>query len=110
MDVKEQFSKRMKLLRKAKGLSQDELAKAIGRTKETVSHLERGLSFPNADTFDRLCTVLSAPAREFFAITMEDGQKQQKLDEITVELTKLDLASLDICIDQIKALTKERNH
>ena len=109
MDVKKQFSQRLKLLRKAKGLSQDELALAIGRTKETVSHLERGLSFPNAETFDRLCKELSFPAREFFAVTIEEGLKQQKVDEITIELSELDVSLLEICLDQIRALTKNRN-
>ena len=107
MNTKKQFSRRLKLLRKSKGVSQEKLAKIISRNVETVSHLERGLSFPNADTFDRICEALSTPPREFFSVSLEDGEKQKLIDEIDTELLKLDRQALDICLGQIRALTKQ---
>lgn len=107
MSAKEQFSHRLKLLRKSQGVSQDQLAKLIERSVDTISHLERGLSFPNAETFDRICSALSIPPREFFSVTLEDGEKQEVRDKIDTELLKLNAQALDICLDQIRALTKQ---
>ena len=95
MNVKQIFSRRLKALRKSAALSQDELAEAIGRNKQTLSHLERGLSFPSAETLDALCKVLNVPAREFFSVTVKDGQLQAIIDQITLKLHDADLKQLE---------------
>lgn len=106
MSVKHQFSKKLKLLRLAAGFSQEELAIAVNRNKETISHLERGLSFPNAKTMDDLCIAIGVPAREFFSVSISGGERHNTIEEINVELLKLDAERLSICLDQVRALTK----
>ena len=41
-----QFEKNLTILRKKKGLSQDELAFAIGVTRQTIYTWEAGLNYP----------------------------------------------------------------
>lgn len=105
MSAKKQFSHRLKLLRKIRGLSQGQLSERIGRSVETISHLERGLSFPNAETLDRLCKTLQVPPREFFSVAKDDADRQHIIDEIDTELLKLQSADLQICLEQIRALS-----
>ena len=105
MTVKKQFARNLKLLRASNGLSQDEMAKAIGRNTETVSHLERALSFPNAATFDKLCKVLKVHPRAFFSVSHEDGKKGAIIDAINADLSKMSLTELSICSAQVKAFT-----
>ena len=43
------FSENLKLLRKKKGLSQEELAVRLNIVRQTVSKWEKGLSVPDAN-------------------------------------------------------------
>jgi transcriptional regulator with XRE-family HTH domain len=56
------FPARVKELRIKKGLSQPQLAEAIGLTKQTISLWERGISKPEFETMDRLA--------DFFGVNM----------------------------------------
>lgn len=50
--------------RKAMGLSQEQLAEAIGVTQTTVSHWERGFVKPRAKHIKMLSDVLGIPGLE----------------------------------------------
>lgn len=52
------LSENLKNLRKAKGLSQEELAARLHVVRQTVSKWEKGLSVPDADLLVRLAEVL----------------------------------------------------
>ena len=49
------FKDRLKELRIRKGLSQADLANAIGLSKSAVSMYERGERYPDQDTLDIIC-------------------------------------------------------
>lgn len=51
----------LKQIRKAKGLSQEELAIRCNVVRQTVSKWEKGLSVPDADLLIRLAEVLEEP-------------------------------------------------
>ncbi len=53
------FSQRLKELRKQKGLSQQQLAEAIGLTKQTISLWERGERRPEFDTMTDVADYFS---------------------------------------------------
>lgn len=55
---KNEFSKIIFEARKAKGLSQKELADMLGVSNKSVSKWENAEAFPRDDTLDKLCSVL----------------------------------------------------
>ena len=56
----------IKKLRKERNLTQEELAEKIGLTVKYISHLERALSFPSADTIDKIASAFDVPAYRLF--------------------------------------------
>lgn len=69
---KDEFNKRfglkVKHLRKAKGLSQEELAERIQKTVDTVSSTERGITSPRVDTVLALSETFEVPIHELFMV------------------------------------------
>ncbi len=55
---------RIRQVRKAKGWSQDELAKKCGISMAFLGHIERGRRVMSLDTFANLCTALHVHADE----------------------------------------------
>lgn len=53
---------RIRQLRKAKGWSQDELAKKCGISMSFLGHIERGTRIMSMDTFVNICSALDAGA------------------------------------------------
>ena len=56
------LAENLKALRKAKGLSQEELAARLHVVRQTVSKWEKGRSVPDADLLIRLAEVVSSSA------------------------------------------------
>ena len=54
------LAENLKALRKAKGLSQEELAARLHVVRQTVSKWEKGRSVPDADLLDRKSTRLNS--------------------------------------------------
>ncbi len=55
---------RIRQVRKAKGWSQDELAKRCGISMSFLGHIERGTRIMSLETFVNICTALDAHADE----------------------------------------------
>lgn len=71
-----EFGARIRVLRRTKGLRQDELADRIGVTRMTISRLERGESV-SVDTALRAlseCGYAVAIAPKFTRVAVLDGQ------------------------------------
>lgn len=56
------IGKRLKELRKAKGLNQEELGKLVNVTKVSICCYEKGTRTPNLETFQDLLNVLEVSA------------------------------------------------
>ncbi|WEV55007.1 helix-turn-helix transcriptional regulator [Leuconostocaceae bacterium ESL0723] len=56
------FSERLKIVRKAKNLTQLQLAQKLNLSKRTVSAYEQGLSYPSLETFVKLCEMMETSA------------------------------------------------
>ena len=77
------LSDRIKLLRKKKGLSQEELALQVHVVRQTVSKWERGYSLPDAEMLKRLACTLDVSVDELLGTTAESPEEIARLaDEL----------------------------
>ena len=53
------FGENLKMLRKQKGFSQEELAVRLHVVRQTISKWEKGLSIPDAEMLIRLAEILA---------------------------------------------------
>ncbi|NNF34552.1 MAG: helix-turn-helix transcriptional regulator [Saprospiraceae bacterium] len=75
------FGKNLKLLRKLKGVSQQELAKNVGLSRNNVASYESGTVEPNAKAFLRIAHYLDTDPSVFLSIELE-GEDLHELIEI----------------------------
>ena len=88
------LSENIKTARKAKGLSQEELAVKLNVVRQTISKWEQGLSVPDSDMLialsDALATPVSALLGEFAVRAEADDLKaiSEKLEIINLQLAR----------------------
>ena len=75
------FSENLKTLRKAKGLSQEELAIRLNVVRQTISKWEKGLSVPDADLLIRLAEVFEVSVSELLGAKIENEQERNVIAE-----------------------------
>ncbi len=60
------LAKRLKELRKKRGLTQEKLAELVGRDTKHISKLELAGSYPSLETLDRIANALDIELKELF--------------------------------------------
>lgn len=104
---KERIGRRVKAVRKQKGLTQAKLAELIDRSEDALSQIERGLNFPHVTTLERISKKLSVPLELFFdnkegdISTPKDAELKARLDIIVNELGTADLTLAAEIIESI---------
>lgn len=84
----------IKTLRKAKGLSQEELAIKLNVVRQTISKWEQGLSVPDAEMLISLSEVLETPVSTLIGENVTESQADdlkaisQKLEVINQQLAQ----------------------
>ena len=74
------FSENLKALRKARGMTQEELAARLHVVRQTVSKWEKGLSVPDAELLIRLAEVLDTTVGQLLGADIpEDGESRNDL-------------------------------
>jgi len=63
---KEEVGKRIRLLRKSRGYTADDLAKKIGVSQSMISQIERGIVSPSLETLWKMSHCLKLPVSSFF--------------------------------------------
>ena len=86
------FAENLKSLRKAKGLSQEELADRLHVVRQTVSKWEKGLSVPDASLLIQLAEVFETPVSALLGGPVETPEEQnqiaQKLEQLNLLLAQ----------------------
>ena len=88
------LSENIKVMRKAKGLSQQELAEKLNVVRQTVSKWEQGLSVPDADMLLTLSEVFETPVSTLLGETVIETPADplraisEKLEVINLQLAK----------------------
>lgn len=70
-NLKELFGKRIKELRKNRGLTQEKLAELIGLNQRQLSRIESGVNFASSETITRLAIALDIEPKCFFEFNWE---------------------------------------
>lgn len=78
------IGEQIKTARKAKGVSQEELAVRLGVVRQTVSKWENGMSVPDADVLIQIAELLDVPVSQLLGMEPESG-----VQDIAGELARL---------------------
>lgn len=71
----------IKMLRKNKGFTQEELAIRLNVVRQTISKWEKGLSVPDADALQRLADILEVDIKELLGVEIDLEKKNEELVE-----------------------------
>ena len=88
------LNENIKAIRKAKGLSQQELAVKLNLVRQTVSKWEQGLSVPDADLLIALSQALETPVSTLLGETVMESEADrlqaisEKLEVINLQLAQ----------------------
>ena len=73
MDLKKYIGNQIKTFRKSAGFTQDELAKRLNTTKQTISRYEKGERKANQDMLFKLCDIFDVSIDDFFPIVSKNA-------------------------------------
>lgn len=98
------LNENIKNIRKAKGLSQEELAIRLHVVRQTISKWERGLSVPDSDTLIVLSDVLETPV----SVLLGENVESSHPDSLTTIANKLE--ALNSYLAQRKEVRRRNLH
>lgn len=101
------FGKRIKELREAKKLTQEQFAEKVNLEYQTISRIETGYYFTNYKNIENIARVLDVPVDELFKFSHLIDPEQLK-SRIISEIKCFNLAQLQFCYKFIMNL-KEFN-
>ena len=78
MDLKKYIGNQIKTFRKSAGFTQDELAKRLNTTKQTISRYEKGERKANQDMLFKLCDIFDVSIDDFFPIVSKNALESTK--------------------------------
>jgi transcriptional regulator with XRE-family HTH domain len=99
MNVKAFFGENLKLYRKEKLLTQEQLSEKVSISVKHLSAIERGLTFVSAELLEKISLTLEIPISFFFMNNKEIFYNDNMLDAIDRIIEK----HLIKTIDEIKA-------
>lgn len=85
------FNEALKKARKAKGLTQDDVAQALGAKNTTISNWENGVSRPDVDTLVLLCRLYEISPNdilEYYNDDLSDVVQRYYLDPDAAEIAQ----------------------
>lgn len=108
MGIKEEFGRKIKRMRIARGLTQEMLAEQADISQRALSAIETGENFVTAETLDKLLLALNTTAEEMFA-TNHLKNTEELLYQIDNNIKKLSAnpVKIEIIYNVTKSLLKE---
>ena len=86
------FGTNLRHHRKAKHLTQAELAEKVSLSTEMISKIERGAASPSFTTIEKLSEILEVPEVVFFGVGLivtTDSERTRVLSKIQTKLSRL---------------------
>ncbi len=102
-NTKELLGARIKEIRKARGLTQEQLAEMVDIEQKHVSRIESGKNYPTIDRLEKIAAALNVPLISFFDFLHleNDDERVVNIEEMIKEL---DEDSRKIAYKMIKAI------
>ena len=88
------LSENIKIIRKSKGLSQEELAVKLNVVRQTISKWEQGLSVPDSDMLISLSEALDTPV----SVLLGEIVEQTEVDDLKMISEKLEIINLQLAM------------
>ena len=82
------FNENLKIIRKAKGYTQEELAIKIHVVRQTISKWEKGLSVPDADMLSKLADVLEINGSELLGSEIKEETNKNEVSEQLAKISE----------------------
>ncbi len=98
------LNENIKAIRKAKGLSQEELSVKLGVVRQTISKWEQGLSVPDSDMLIALSEALESPV----SVLLGETAAEQESDSLRAICEKLEIINLQLA--ERKAMRRRMLH
>ena len=95
---------RIKEIRKARQLSQEQLSDSVGISPKHLSRIEMGRGFPSLETLEKIAATLNAELKEFFDFDAYRGDLISA-DSITQMLENLDETERRLIYKVVKSLS-----
>lgn len=83
------FHENLKIIRKEKGFSQEQLATRLNVVRQTISKWEKGLSVPDAELLIKLSEVLNVQVSDLLGKKIEVSEERSEIEVVASELAKL---------------------
>jgi transcriptional regulator with XRE-family HTH domain len=102
------FGPNVRHYRKARGLSQEELADAAELSVAMMGKIERGEAAPSFPSVEKIAAALDVPEAVLFAtatLTVPTGERGRLLQRINIQLSKLNNNDLARATKMLTALT-----
>lgn len=100
---KEEFAKRLAMLRTNKGVSARDMSLSIGQSAGYINNIENGVNLPSMTVFFYICEYLEITPAEFFDTDYLNPSKVSKLLDVSKDLKD---NQLDILINIAKEMKK----
>lgn len=101
MSLKKQFGKKLKAIREAKGLTQQEFAELVNLQPNTVGQIEIGYRAVSFDTIEKIVKNLNIDYCDLF--DFKEVRTESRLAKTIIKLTqKLDKKSQDFVITYLE--------
>jgi transcriptional regulator with XRE-family HTH domain len=82
LDIKRMVGTNIRAARKARGLTQFQLAERSGLSADFIGKMERGTTSPSIESLEAIATALKLPLGDLFAGEAESGPSQEALLEL----------------------------
>lgn len=101
-----EIGKKIKTLRKQKGLTQAELAEKINVDSKYISRLETGISVASIATMIKISKALDIQLSDIFVVESEQ-EKNKIIELINLKLPKINIKELNAILDIVSGLSEK---
>lgn len=108
MNLKQKFGLRIKELRKALNMTQENISEVLNTEPPNISRLERGVNFPQIDKIEKLAELFDVPVYELFKFE-HFSKREDLINKIIEVLNKSNQKDLELIYKIIMNLREYKN-